>query len=57
MPFQAIFRIIKWVATGDAHTIMSEKHDTRPLMILFRLVVVLGALALIAAAGLLVALW
>lgn len=44
MLYQALFRLLKWILTGDPRTILAEKHDTRPHMILLRLVLlVLGA--------------
>lgn len=50
MLYQGLFRIIKWVLTGDSRTILAEKHDARPVMILARLLIVLavaGALVLL----------
>lgn len=43
MFYQGLFRLIKWIITGDARTILAQKHDTRPHMILLRLLIVIVA--------------
>lgn len=43
MFFQGLFRILKWILTGDARVIPAEKHDTRPEKILLRLMAVVAA--------------